>query len=211
MLLRWEQVSVFGEMVGLLAGAGNLDGAATLERIWDATQRQLSFPLICSYKVDQFDGCAAVALAEDLCALHSRVVPSESYMSLPDDDARLRTVALLQLKGHRLDQKSRHGDPPIRPHDDDACVITRREHDIVQLVAEGLSNSMIADRLVLSKGTVANHIQHIFRKLELRSRTQIALWAVRHGFNDADDGCAGWAFPPSIQAHADSSEMQLRR
>jgi two-component system, OmpR family, sensor kinase len=59
--------------------------------------------------------------------------------------------------------------------------ITRREHDVVIPIAEGLSNAEVADRLAVAEGTVANHVANILRKLSLRTRTQIAVWAVEHG------------------------------
>ena len=59
--------------------------------------------------------------------------------------------------------------------------ITRREREVAVLIAAGLTNGEIARRLVLVEGTVANHVEHILRKLHLRSRTQVAVWAVEHG------------------------------
>lgn len=56
-----------------------------------------------------------------------------------------------------------------------------RQREIAGLVAEGLSNDEIADRLVLMPGTVANHVEAILDRLQFRSRTQIAVWAVEHG------------------------------
>ena len=44
-----------------------------------------------------------------------------------------------------------------------------------------LSNEEIAQQLVVSPGTVANHVEHILRRLGFRSRTQIATWAVERG------------------------------
>ena len=64
---------------------------------------------------------------------------------------------------------------------DELARITRREREVAVLIAEGLSNAEIARRLVLVEGTVANHVEHILRKLKLRSRTQVAVWAVEHG------------------------------
>ncbi len=59
--------------------------------------------------------------------------------------------------------------------------ISPRERDVAMLVAEGLTNAEIARRLAIVEGTVANHVEHILRKLGLRGRTQIAVWAVEHG------------------------------
>ncbi|MFT8870848.1 MAG: response regulator transcription factor [Sporolactobacillus sp.] len=54
--------------------------------------------------------------------------------------------------------------------------LTERETDIVSLVAEGLSNREIAERLFLSEGTVRNYISTVLEKLVLRDRTQLAVF-----------------------------------
>ena len=64
---------------------------------------------------------------------------------------------------------------------DELARLTRRQQEVAACVAEGLSNEEIAQRLVLSAGTVANHIDQISRRLGLRGRTQIAVWAVERG------------------------------
>ncbi len=56
-----------------------------------------------------------------------------------------------------------------------AAGLTPREKEIVQLVAEGLSNAQIAERLYISNGTVRNHISTILEKTGLEHRTQIAV------------------------------------
>lgn len=57
--------------------------------------------------------------------------------------------------------------------------LTVREHEIATLVADGLSNREIAHRLVISKRTVDAHIEHIFAKLGVSSRVQLATWLRR--------------------------------
>jgi DNA-binding NarL/FixJ family response regulator len=57
--------------------------------------------------------------------------------------------------------------------------LTRREVEILGLVAEGLSNKQIAQRLVISQNTVKNHVRNILEKLRLRSRAEAAAFAVR--------------------------------
>ena len=54
------------------------------------------------------------------------------------------------------------------------AALTRRELEVAALVAEGLGNRDIALRLFLSKRTVDSHVEHIFGKLGLSSRTQLA-------------------------------------
>lgn len=55
--------------------------------------------------------------------------------------------------------------------------LTPREFEVAQLIAKGLSNRAIADRLVISIRTVDGHVERILAKLEFSSRTQVATWA----------------------------------
>jgi DNA-binding CsgD family transcriptional regulator len=57
--------------------------------------------------------------------------------------------------------------------------LTPRELEVAQLVAQGLSNSAIATRLFVNRSTVTSHINHIFTKLGMSSRSQIATWVTR--------------------------------
>lgn len=58
--------------------------------------------------------------------------------------------------------------------------LTEREIDIAVLVAEGLNNLEIAEKLFLTEGTVKNNITRILQKLELRDRTQLAIYWLSH-------------------------------
>jgi predicted ATPase/DNA-binding CsgD family transcriptional regulator len=58
--------------------------------------------------------------------------------------------------------------------------LTTREHEIVLLIARGLSNKEIADELVISPATAARHVANILAKLGFNSRTQVASWAAKH-------------------------------
>jgi DNA-binding NarL/FixJ family response regulator len=63
--------------------------------------------------------------------------------------------------------------------------LTKREREILALVAEGMSNREIADRLVLSPETVKSHVAAILEKLNVSDRTQAAIFAVRNGLVEA--------------------------
>jgi NarL family two-component system response regulator LiaR len=65
--------------------------------------------------------------------------------------------------------------------------LTPREVEILQLVARGLSNQAMADRLVVSERTVRTHVSNILDKLHLANRTQAALYALREGLASLDD------------------------
>ncbi|HEY7893131.1 MAG TPA: response regulator transcription factor [Solirubrobacteraceae bacterium] len=68
---------------------------------------------------------------------------------------------------------------PVPPSD--APTLTRRELEVLQLVADGLSNKEIATSLFITEGTVKNHIHNSLEKLQLENRTQAAAYIVRHG------------------------------
>lgn len=62
-----------------------------------------------------------------------------------------------------------------------AVDLNPREREILELIAAGLSNAEIAERLFLSKGTVQNYISVLFAKLDVTDRTQAAILALRYG------------------------------
>lgn len=65
--------------------------------------------------------------------------------------------------------------------------LTHRELEILKLVAEGLTNQEIADKLFVSERTVRAHVSNILAKLHLANRTQAALYALREGIASLDD------------------------
>ncbi|KFZ30741.1 transcriptional regulator NarL [Pseudidiomarina salinarum] len=56
--------------------------------------------------------------------------------------------------------------------------LTNREHEILSLIAKGMSNKVIARELDISDGTVKVHVKHLLKKLGLRSRVEAAVWMV---------------------------------
>jgi DNA-binding CsgD family transcriptional regulator len=66
-------------------------------------------------------------------------------------------------------------EPPVQ--------LTPREMDVLQLLAEGLSNKEIAQRLAISPRTVNFHLDNVYSKLHVTSRTEAAVYALRHGWD----------------------------
>jgi two-component system response regulator DegU len=66
--------------------------------------------------------------------------------------------------------------------------LTSRERDIIRLVARGLRNGEVARKLFISEETVKTHLNNIFRKLNLRDRVELTLYAVRIGLIGVGDG-----------------------
>ncbi|GAA2286829.1 hypothetical protein GCM10010234_28010 [Streptomyces hawaiiensis] len=91
------------------------------------------------------------------------------------------TLGLAELAGHELREPGRPHPPepataPAHPHDDGTVRLTRRETEVAQLVAEGLANQQIADRLVIARRTAEGHVERILGKLGFSNRSQIAAW-----------------------------------
>jgi HD-GYP domain-containing protein (c-di-GMP phosphodiesterase class II) len=78
--------------------------------------------------------------------------------------------AVLGAAGHRVPRR-REG----------PAGLTAREVEVLVLVARGMSNKEIADRLVISAKTVGNHVEHIYGKIDAKNRAAASLFAMRHG------------------------------
>ncbi|MEB3158339.1 MAG: helix-turn-helix transcriptional regulator [Synechococcus sp.] len=62
-----------------------------------------------------------------------------------------------------------------------SVALSARELEIIQLVAEGLTNQEIAERLTISKRTVDNHVSNVFTKTGSKNRVALLNWAMDHG------------------------------
>jgi DNA-binding NarL/FixJ family response regulator len=76
---------------------------------------------------------------------------------------------------------SRPAPTPRPPTLNDATGLTRREMEILQLVAEGHSNAQLARMLWVTEQTVKFHLSNIYRKLDVSNRTEASRWAQLHG------------------------------
>ena len=79
-------------------------------------------------------------------------------------------AAVLTAAGHRV---SRRAALPAG--------LTRREVDVLTLLARGMSNPQIAETLTISRKTVSSHVEHIYTKLGVTTRTSAALFAMQNG------------------------------
>ncbi|HRF44417.1 MAG TPA: two-component system response regulator NarL, partial [Candidatus Competibacteraceae bacterium] len=86
-------------------------------------------------------------------------------------------IALGERVSAILADALRHESQP-RPADDGR--LTDRERETLTLIAAGYSNKLIARQLKITEGTVKVHVKHLLRKLNLSSRVEAAVWAVRH-------------------------------
>ena len=64
---------------------------------------------------------------------------------------------------------------------DIGCGLSGRERQVLELIADGLSNRDIGARLVISEKTAGRHVSNIFSKLEVHTRAQATRYAAEHG------------------------------
>lgn len=132
--------------------------------------------------VDGFDACGAPF---EGAQARAELAVTLAALGLPDAAAReaeASVAVLSRLGASRQTERSRRVlESVLRPA---RSPVTRRERDVLQLLASGLTNRQIAERLVVSEHTVHRHVTNILRKLDLHSRTAAATHALRAGLLD---------------------------
>jgi DNA-binding NarL/FixJ family response regulator len=108
--------------------------------------------------------------------------PPEELVSAIEKASRGETVLGGQIASRVVSELKRTTDPARRTSHPEEEVLSKREVEVVRLVGEGAINREVALRLYISEGTAKNHISNILRKLGLRDRTQLALYAVERGW-----------------------------
>ena len=151
-----------------LIATGDPDAAiAHLERALESFARR-ALP----YEV----GRARLLLAQALCAAQPQAAVAEARGALDaferlgagrDADAAAALMRSLGVKAARIGPKG-------------VSVLTKRETEVLGLVAEGLSNTAIAERLFLSRKTVEHHVHSVLLKLGLRGRAEAAAYLARN-------------------------------
>ena len=92
--------------------------------------------------------------------------------------ARGDTVLSPQLAATLLAEVRKMEQPRSAPEEP---IITKREEEVLQLIADGCSTPEVAERMYISQKTVKNHLASIYQKLDARDRTQAVLQAMRMG------------------------------
>jgi DNA-binding NarL/FixJ family response regulator len=157
----------------------------------DVAQRELpaavllevSLPEACGYEIchelrqTHGEGLPIVFVSGDRTTSADRVagllVGADDYLAKPTDpDELVARVRRLVARAAALANQT----PP-----DGLSDLTRREREVLRLLADGLDQKSIAARLVISRATVATHIQRILRKLGVHSRAQAVALAYREG------------------------------
>ena len=195
--LRGILRSRFGfEIVGeLSSGEGVVEAAADLEP--DVVVMDVRMPKVdgvtATRALSDTDGAPPVLVLttfedEEILAGALRAGAAGFLLKgVPADDLQ-RAVRTVAAGGSWLDpavtgrvlSTYREGPTPMLPGSE-VDVLTPREREVLALIGAGLSNTEIAEQLVLSEGTVKTHVGHIFTKLDLRDRAAAVVFAFDHG------------------------------
>jgi non-specific serine/threonine protein kinase len=120
-----------------------------------------------------------------------------SFRAQQMDDARKRASDRLGTRGENAwkegqtmttDEALEYALGGERPPEEglaDQGLLSRREREVVTMVAAGMTNKEIAQRLFIAERTAEGHVERIRNKLGVRSRTEVATWAVAHGLGPA--------------------------
>ncbi len=146
------------DLIKLVKGSGPALGLLVLVHSYDLTE------IIALLKAGATGCLSRDATVSDLA--RAIIASGRGELVLPPPIA---TQALLALaRGEPI------GPGPLEP-------FTDRELDVLRLLGQGLTNKDIAQTLILSVRTVDAHLRNIFAKLDMHSRTEAALWMVKHG------------------------------
>jgi DNA-binding NarL/FixJ family response regulator len=136
---------------------------------------------------------ALTTFADDASVLGALRAGARGYLTKDAGAEQIRAAVEAVARGEAaLDPAVQHhviaalaegGDAAAGPAEADLPDgLTPREAEVLGLIAEGLTNAEIADRLVVSGATVKTHVNHIFAKTGARDRAQAVVYAYAHGF-----------------------------
>lgn len=155
---------------------GDVDGIEATRRIVAADAGKVV--ILTTFDLDEYVYAALRAGASGFLLKDTR--PDDLIQAVrvvADGDALLAprvTRRLLERFGGDLAPPANGGDAAL-------VDLTEREREVLRLVAGGLSNLEIAERLVLTEATVKTHVSHVLRKLGVRDRVQAVVWAYEQG------------------------------
>jgi DNA-binding NarL/FixJ family response regulator len=158
-----------------------MDGITATERI------RTAFPACRVVMLTTFDDAAYIRASLDAGAA------GYILKDIPSDDlaqaVRMAHKGIFQLDPAAVRQLTRHATSPAPPSASPPAEalhhsLTERERAVLRLVGQGATNREIAHQLFISEGTVKNHVSNILNRLNLRDRTQAAVYAAEHGLLD---------------------------
>jgi DNA-binding NarL/FixJ family response regulator len=130
--------------------------------------------------------------ADDRSVIDALQAGARGYLTKDASGAEIRRALEDVLADHAvIDPAVQHhlvdaiaSEPPVQSRSSPSRLpdgLTSREAEVLTLIADGLSNTEIAERLFVGEGTVKSHINHLFAKIDARDRAQAVAYAYQHG------------------------------
>jgi DNA-binding NarL/FixJ family response regulator len=188
-----------GTLLGLLEGIELVGTAADGEEAVALAARHDPDVVLMDLRMPRVDGIEAIrrlsargerpraialtTYADDASVLGALRAGARGYLTKDAGAEQIRAAVQAVARGEAA------LDPAVQHHVLDAIAepadlpdgLTPREVEVLQLIAEGLTNAEIATRLVVSPATVKSHVNHIFAKADVRDRAQAVVYAYSHG------------------------------
>jgi DNA-binding CsgD family transcriptional regulator len=142
-----------------------------------------------AYYQQALDSAGKIRFRPELALTHvslAELLYTESDNSVRSEALEHLDIAISELQDMKMQpalERALALHKSLRPATRESAsdTLTAREREIASLMADGLSNHDIAEKLVISEGTVEVHVKHILGKLGLRSRVQVAGWFAHQG------------------------------
>jgi len=127
-------------------------------------------------------GVLADAIRAGACGYLLKDCSTEEIVSAVRMASQGETALSPQLAASMLDEVRKLDSAPAQ----EERVVSKREEEVLQLIADGCSTPEVAEQMFISQKTVKNHLASIYQKLDARDRTQAVLQAVRMGIVSLD-------------------------
>jgi DNA-binding NarL/FixJ family response regulator len=193
-----------GTLLGLLEGIELVGTAADGEEAIALARRHDPDVVLMDLRMPRVDGIEAIrrlaalgdrpraialtTYADDASVLGALRAGARGYLTKDAGAEEIRDAVLAVSRGEAaLDPSVQHHVVAALAGPEAATELpedlTPREAEVLGLIAEGLTNTEIAERLVVSAATVKSHINHIFAKIGVRDRAQAVVWAYENGLH----------------------------
>jgi DNA-binding NarL/FixJ family response regulator len=196
-----------GTLIGLLDGIELVGTAADGEEAIALARRHDPDVVLMDLRMPRTDGIEAIrrlaeqgerprtialtTYADDATVLAALRAGARGYLTKDAGAEQIRAAVEAVARGEAaLDPAVQHHVlaaltvPEAEPAPELPDGLTPREAEVLALIAAGLTNHDIADRLVVSAATVKTHVNHIFAKIGVRDRAQAVVYAYTHGLAD---------------------------